>query len=71
MGLFNIYFENRKKSLICYYSYMRKLLMTQFNYMTCKNYRSEEIKHGEDITFERFVEKLELIKGIAIINMTR
>ena len=45
--------------------------MTQFKYMTCKNYRSEEIKHGEDIIFDRFVEKLELIKGIAIINMTR
>ena len=45
--------------------------MTQFKYITCKNYRSEEIKHGEYITFERFVEKLELIKGIAIINMTR
>ena len=40
--------------------------MTQFKYMTCKNYRSEEIKHGEDIIFERFVEKLELIKVIPL-----
>ena len=30
--------------------------MTQFKYMTCKNYQSEEIKHGEDIACERFLE---------------
>ena len=52
---------------------MRKLVMTQFKYKTCKNYQSEEIKYGEDITFEGFPEKLELIiiEGITIIRMSR
>jgi len=38
-----------------------------------QNYQSEEIKCGEDITFEGFMEKLELIiiEGITIIKMTR
>ena len=46
-------------------------LLTQFKYKTRKNYQSDKKKNGEDITFEGFLEKLELIEGITIIKMTR
>ena len=49
-----------QERLVCYDSFMRKLVITEFKYKTCKNYQSEEIKYGEDITFEGFLEKLEL-----------
>ena len=48
-----------------------KLVMTQFKYITCKDYQWEKMKYGENITFEGFLEKLELIEGIPIIKMTR
>ena len=46
-------------------------LLTQFKYKTRKNYQLEKKNNGEDITFEGFLEKLELIEGITIIKMTR
>ena len=48
--------------------------MTQFKDIThwCKNYQSEEMKYGEDITLIwGILEKLELIEGITIIKMTK
>ena len=50
---------------------MRKLVMTQFKYIRCKDYQQEKMKYGKNITFEGFLEKLELIEGITIIKMTR
>ena len=50
---------------------MRKLVRTQFKYITCKDYQQEKMKYGKNITFEGFLEKLELIEGITIIKMTR
>ena len=38
---------------------MRKLVMTHFKYTTYKKYQSEEMKYGEDITFEGFLENSE------------
>ena len=52
-------------------SRLRKLVMTQFKYITCKDYQQEKMKYGKNITFEEFLEKLELIEGITIIKMTR
>ena len=51
-------------------SRMRKLVVTQFKYITCKDYQHEKMKYGKNITFEGFLEKLELTEGI-IIKMTR
>ena len=45
--------------------------MTQLKYITCKDYQQEKMKYGKNITFEEFLEKLELIEGITIIKMTR
>ena len=58
--------------LVCYDSYMRKLVMTYFKYKTCKDYQSEEIKYGEHITFNGFLEKLDLIiiEGTTIIKLS-
>ena len=60
-----------QERLVCYDLYMKKLVMTQFKYITCKNYQSEEIKYAEDIPLDGFLEKLKLIAGILIVKKTR
>ena len=61
MGLLNIYSERCKKDFFAQFvMYLRKLVLTHFKYITCKNCQSEEMKYGEDITFEGFLEKLGL-----------
>ena len=52
--------DARKTFLLRFVMYLRKLVLTHFKYITCKNCQSEEMKYGEDITFEGFLEKLGL-----------
>ena len=52
--------DARKTFLLWFVMYLRKLVLTHFKYITCKNCQSEEMKYGEDITFEGFLEKLGL-----------
>ena len=52
--------DARKTFLLRFVMYLRKLVLTHFKYITCKNCQSEEMKYGKDITFERFLEKLGL-----------